>query len=255
MHKAWDFQFKAIQVEGIQILLKDQTWQIPISHSGSKLINFEPSSFPTRQKQACVALLCTWKGWKTQGPGQSKPQVRMAPRLLSWLRCQPQEDDDSEPGYKTSSGGYCGHLSDGWLSHMLQSTEKGGLWRTIKPRSSKKTWAGCVFLNCAVFFKVLFPWILRSLSELALEAAAEPCSHLFQPHSALWWLGACELAPGSWLLASTVEGMQMSLVFWATLSLWRSGGGGKAGTGTHGWVRWVGYWLVGFPCSFLLCYS
>lgn len=59
-------------------------------------------------------------------------------------------------------------------------------------------WAGSVFLNCALFSEVLFPWILR-LSELALVAAAEPCSHRFRPHSALWWLGACELAPGSLL--------------------------------------------------------
>lgn len=101
-------------------------------------------------------------------------------------------------------------LMGGWVI-LLQSTVEGGFWRTRKPMSRKKMWAGFVSLNCACFPQVLFPWILRGLSELGAWRQLQ--SHFYWPHSALWWLGACASAPGFLFLRWV--GMQLSTAFWA----------------------------------------
>ena len=62
-----------------------------------------------------------------------KPRAEQAPcqdGSKTALMIMVSNPDDSEPGYKTSSGGYCGHLFDGWLSHTAE--EHGERWPLAK---------------------------------------------------------------------------------------------------------------------------
>lgn len=63
---------------------------------------------------------------RIKNPVLNSHRVMVALRLLWDDIVQPQKDDDSEPGYETSSGGHWGRLSDGWLSHS--AAEHSGGW-------------------------------------------------------------------------------------------------------------------------------
>jgi hypothetical protein len=70
----------------------------------------------------------------------------------------------------------------------------------------EETWAGFVFLNCAVSTKFCFHESEEAFSEPGLEAAAEPSSHLFLATQ-------CPLVAESLCIGgSCIEGMQASFL-------------------------------------------
>lgn len=88
----------------------------------------------------------------------------------------------------------------------------------------EETWAGFVFLNCAVSTKFCFHESEEAFSEPGLEAAAEPSSHLFLATQ-------CPLVAESLCIGgSCIEGDagQLSKALWAILLLSRGALGEKS---------------------------
>lgn len=171
-------------------------------------------------------------GWNTQGPGQSKSQGQDGSKIALMIMVFNLRMTTMSLVIKQAQVDTMVICLMGDQVTLLQSMEKGGLWRPINLGVKDVGWFCfselCYFLRGSVSMnpKTFRAGLGGSCRALQPSLSAPQCP-----------LVAGSLWIGPWLLASTVEGMQVSLVCFlgnfVSVALWVR----RAGTGTHGWDR------------------